>query len=34
VQILLKYQSDITKALKEFQSESGLLKKGEAATRG
>ena len=34
VQILLKYQSDITKALKEFQSEGGVLKKGEAATRG
>src|SRR4029078_8231488 len=34
VQILLKDQSDITKALKEVQSESGLLKKGEAATRG
>src|SRR5690242_11460680 len=34
VQILLKYQSDITKALKEFQSEGGVLKKGEAAARG
>ena len=34
VQILLKYQSDITKALKEFQSEGGVLKKGEAPARG
>ena len=34
VQILLKYQSDITKALKEFQSEGSVLKKGAAPARG
>src|SRR5438132_5993074 len=34
VQILLKYQSDIAKALKEFQSDASVLKKGAAPARG
>src|SRR5947207_707927 len=34
VQILLKYQSDITKALKEFSSDGSVLKKGGAPARG
>src|SRR5205814_2368695 len=34
VQILLKYQSDITKALKEFSSDGSVLKKGAAPARG
>ena len=34
VQILLKYQSDIAKALKEFSSDGSVLKKGGAPARG
>ena len=34
IQILLKYQSDIAKALKEFSTEGSVLKKGAAPARG